>query len=64
MTSNPSVYRQLSLVWGVFPVLGEKAKSTDHMLEITVDAAVKSGMIKQGKKQRNVGKVKQLLGIY
>ncbi|KMK74555.1 pyruvate kinase [Alkalihalobacillus pseudalcaliphilus] len=50
VTSNPSVYRQLSLVWGVFPVLGEKAKSTDHMLEITVDAAVKSGMIKQGER--------------
>ncbi|KGA97856.1 pyruvate kinase [Alkalihalobacillus alcalophilus ATCC 27647 = CGMCC 1.3604] len=50
VTSNKNAFRQLSLVWGVIPVLGEKAKSTDHMLEITVDAAVESGIIKQGER--------------
>ncbi|WP_413379123.1 pyruvate kinase [Alkalihalobacillus sp. 1P02AB] len=50
VTSNKNAFRQLSLVWGVIPVLGEKAKSTDHMLEITVDAAVEAGIIKQGER--------------
>ncbi|KYG32197.1 pyruvate kinase [Alkalihalobacillus trypoxylicola] len=50
VTSNEHIVRQLSLAWGVYPVLGEKAQSTDHMLETTVEAALKTGVIKQGER--------------
>lgn len=48
VTPSAKVMRKLSLVWGVFPVLAITADSTDEMLEISVDAAVKAGMIKHG----------------
>jgi pyruvate kinase len=48
VTPSTKVMRRLSLVWGVFPVLAITADSTDEMLEISVDAAVKAGMIKHG----------------
>jgi pyruvate kinase len=48
VTPSAKVMRRLSLVWGVFPVLAITADSTDEMLEISVDAAVKAGMIKHG----------------
>jgi pyruvate kinase len=48
VTPSAKVMRKLSLVWGVFPVLAITADSTDEMLEISVDAAVKAGLIKHG----------------
>lgn len=48
VTSNERVIRKLNLVWGVNPILGKAASSTDEMLESTVETAVESGTIKQG----------------
>ncbi|MCM3715045.1 pyruvate kinase [Halalkalibacter oceani] len=48
VTSNERVIRRLNLVWGVYPVLGKEAASTDEMLESTVESAVSSGMVAQG----------------
>lgn len=48
VTSNERVIRRLNLVWGVQPVLGQEAASTDEMLESTVESAVASGMVAQG----------------
>lgn len=48
VTSNERVIRKLNLVWGVNPILGKEATSTDEMLESTIETAVTTGAIKQG----------------
>lgn len=48
VTPSEKVFRRLSLVWGVYPVFAEMANSTDEMLEVSVDAAVKAKKIKYG----------------
>ncbi|SDB83513.1 pyruvate kinase [Shouchella lonarensis] len=48
VTGNDHVSRKLALVWGVVPLLGRAAKTTDEMLECTVETAVASGHVKQG----------------
>ncbi len=48
VTSNDSVSRKLALVWGVHPQVAPQVNSTDEMLDIAVEAAVKSGIVKHG----------------
>ncbi|MGG1397850.1 pyruvate kinase [Bacillus salipaludis] len=48
VTSNDSVSRRLSLVWGVYPQLGRMCATTDEMLEIAVEESVNSGIVKHG----------------
>jgi pyruvate kinase len=48
ITSTEQALRRLSLVWGVQAYLGEQAKTTDEMLDTSVDHAVKSGLVKHG----------------
>ncbi|MED3648009.1 pyruvate kinase [Halalkalibacterium halodurans] len=48
VTSNETVVRQLALVWGVYSILGEEAETTDDMLQVTVETALKSQLVKQG----------------
>lgn len=48
VTSNERVMRTLSLVWGVNPLLGHNAATTDEMLDSTVNTAVQAGQIGQG----------------
>jgi pyruvate kinase len=48
ITSNERTRNQLELVWGVYPLLGEKVPSTDEMLELSVQESLKSGLIKHG----------------
>ncbi|MED3564470.1 pyruvate kinase [Bacillus xiapuensis] len=48
VTSNDSVSRRLSLVWGVYPQLGRMCTTTDEMLEIAVEESVNSGIVKHG----------------
>lgn len=48
VTSNEKVIRKLNLVWGVTPVQGKSATSTDEMFESTVDFAMQANLIKQG----------------
>lgn len=47
-TPDPVVARQLMLVWGVYPLLGIETGSTDEMIDNSVNAALKAGLIKQG----------------
>lgn len=42
------ICRQLTLVWGVHPVMGKKAGSTDEMMDIAIDSALESGLCKRG----------------
>ncbi|ESU30862.1 pyruvate kinase [Bacillus sp. 17376] len=47
-TSNDPVLRRLTLVWGVYPQLGQKAETTDEMLAIAVEESVNSGLVSHG----------------
>jgi pyruvate kinase len=47
-TPNPRALRQLALVWGVQPVLVRDLKHTDEMIQVTVEAACKQGIVSWG----------------
>lgn len=48
VTYDRAVMRQLSLVWGVYPLLTKAVNSTDEMIEEAVKTALASGFIKEG----------------
>jgi pyruvate kinase len=48
VTNNEAVSRQLSLVWGVYSQLGRTATTTDEMLAISVDEAIKTDLVNSG----------------
>ncbi|MDE3839885.1 pyruvate kinase [Bacillus methanolicus] len=48
VTSNDFVRRRLALVWGVYPLLGKEATTTDEMLEIAVQESLNSGIVTNG----------------
>jgi len=50
VTFSEHVQRQLALVWGVHPVLGRKAHSTDEMLDIAIDCCLNTNLVKRGSK--------------
>src|SRR5699024_7807058 len=45
---SEQINRQLSLVWGVHPVMGRKVNSTDEMMDIAIDSALESGLCERG----------------
>lgn len=47
-TTDPRVYRQLSLSWGVIPYLVKLAESTDEMFDMGVEKALESGLVRNG----------------
>lgn len=48
VTSNEAVSRRLALVWGVYTKEAPHVNTTDEMLDVAVDAAVRSGLVKHG----------------
>lgn len=48
VTSQEKVLRRLSIVWGVTPLLGISAKTTDEMLDNAVQTSLKSGLVRHG----------------
>lgn len=48
VTSNEMVSRRLSLVWGVYPIAGLEATTTDEMLDIAVQEGLNSGLVNSG----------------
>jgi pyruvate kinase len=48
VTPSPMVQRQLSLYWGVYPLLAKRTASTDHMLADAVHAAREHGLVQSG----------------
>ena len=48
VTPNSSVCRQLTLVWGVVPLLIDKCSDTDIMFNLSVQSALRAGLIEQG----------------
>ena len=47
-TPNPRVARQLALVWGVLPVVVPRATNIDGMIDVTLQAAWRTGLIRRG----------------
>ncbi|KXH87194.1 pyruvate kinase [Sporosarcina sp. HYO08] len=48
MTSNESRSQQLTLAWGVYPIVGEKVTSIDGILQETVEESVKHQYVGHG----------------
>lgn len=48
VTPNEHVTRQLNLVFGVFPVKGEPAKTTDELFDKSLASAMNTGIIQPG----------------
>ncbi|MBR3119546.1 pyruvate kinase [Oceanobacillus profundus] len=48
VTFAAHVTRQLSLVWGVHPVIGKQTNTTDEMLDVAIDKALSTNMCKRG----------------
>ncbi|MEB3100537.1 pyruvate kinase [Ferviditalea candida] len=48
VTTKEHVIRRLSLVWGVTPVMGRDAGTTDEMFEMSVKTAVQMGLVYPG----------------
>ncbi|WP_305852445.1 pyruvate kinase [Halobacillus salinarum] len=48
VTASEAVNRKLSLVWGVYAVMGPHAYSTDEMLDVAVDQSIASGVVSRG----------------
>ncbi|MBA3532963.1 MAG: pyruvate kinase [Ardenticatenales bacterium] len=47
-TPSPLVQRQLSLYWGVIPLLARRTESTDEMIDASVRTALANGLIHEG----------------
>ena len=47
-TTDPTVMRQLSLSWGVIPVLFDEKKNSDELFAHAVEVSVKNGLLKEG----------------
>lgn len=50
LTPNETVYNQLALSWGVFPMLSEDPEDTDDMVRIANDELKKSGLAEVGER--------------
>ena len=48
VTPSWSVARKLSVVWGVYPVLTQKVKTSDEVINVSVNRALETGFIKKG----------------
>ena len=48
MTPNEQVVRQLALVWGVCPILVPPTSDIDGMLDVSINAALRSGLVSKG----------------
>lgn len=47
-TIDPKVARRLSLVWGVYPVLTRRVEHTDELIDSSIYAALRAGLIFEG----------------
>ncbi len=47
-TTNETVYRQMSMSWGIVPLMCEEKKSTDELFAHAVEVAVKNGLVNRG----------------
>src|SRR5690625_6961363 len=50
VTFTGTISRQLALAWGVYPIIGKQANSTDEMLDVAIDKGLSSNLFKRGSK--------------
>src|SRR5699024_12407719 len=50
VTFNETVKRRLSLVWGIYPVRGIEASTTDELLDTAVNKGLETEIIDRGRK--------------
>lgn len=50
ITFSDTIHRQLALVWGVESVIGQKAHTTDDMLDTAIDSSLPTNLIHRGSK--------------
>lgn len=48
VTTTEEIMRQLSLEWGVYPILAPVSKTTDEIITNSVEATIKNGLAKEG----------------
>ncbi len=48
VTPNEHVMRRLCLTWGVIPVKGEEARTTDEMFQMAIDRGIQTGILGLG----------------
>lgn len=48
VTRHDQVMRKLALVWGVYPVKGNRVDTTDEMLNTAIQSALESGVVRHG----------------
>lgn len=48
LTTDPIVYRQLALSWGVIPVMAEEKQTTDELFDHAVERSAATGLVKMG----------------
>ena len=48
VTSSSIPSRKLTLVWGVYPIVGKKAYSTDEVLEIAIEESIVHHYVSHG----------------
>lgn len=48
VTPDESVARKLSIVWGVYPLISEEVNTTDEMIDVSVQTALNTGLIRNG----------------
>lgn len=48
ISPNPRVIRKMALVWGVYPLLVERAKNTDAMIDLAISASLRENLIFPG----------------
>ena len=46
-TNRPETYHRMALIWGVQPMIVEIAGDSDSLMQATIDAAEKSGLVKE-----------------
>ncbi|MBO1003397.1 pyruvate kinase [Pseudogracilibacillus auburnensis] len=50
VTFSQNVYRRLSLVWGVYPVLSDQVYTTDELLDTAVNKGLETNLFSRGSK--------------
>ena len=48
LTSSEKISRKLSLVWGIYPIVGKDVRSIDEILQESVDESVKHQYVTHG----------------
>ncbi|HEX7022631.1 MAG TPA: pyruvate kinase [Trueperaceae bacterium] len=48
ITPNERAYRQMSVVWGVFPVMSEEIHNTDEMVDVAAQIIARTGIAPEG----------------